>query len=277
MLRCGTTTAEVKSGYGLDTAQELKMLRAIRQLDLLQPIDLVATFLGAHESPPEFRDRRQAFVECVIHEMIPAVARDGLAEWCDVFCEDGVFTPEESIAILEAGRRAALKPRIHADELASSGGALAAAAVRARSADHLVHVAPAGIAALSEAGCVATLLPAAAFYLKLGRFAPARALITAGVPVALGTDINPGGGFSGSMAFAMTLACFGMDMTLEEALIAATLNAAYSIDRDRESGSLETGKAMDAVIVRGDPVNLLRLGSDAIAAVIKRGRIVFQR
>jgi imidazolonepropionase len=191
-----------------------------------------------------------------------------------VFCDTGFFTPEESIAILEAGARAGLKPRIHADELAPSGGAIVAGHIGARSADHLVHVPAEGIAALAGAGVVATLLPCAAFYLKLGRFAPARDLIDASVPVALATDINPGGGFSPSMPFAMTLACFAMGLTFEEALAAATINGAFSLDRHDRAGSLEPGKQLDAVLINGPAVSLLRINAQTIAAVIKKGTVV---
>jgi imidazolonepropionase len=274
MLACGTTTCEVKSGYGLDLESELKMLAAIRRIAAQLPLDIVPTFMGAHEIPVECRANRSAYVDLVIERMIPEVASRRLAEWCDVFCETGVFTPEESIRILEAGARAGLKPRIHADELGPSGGSQVAARVRARSADHLVHVQADGIAALAGADVAATLLPCAAFYLKLGRFAPARALIDAGVPVALATDVNPGGGFSPSMPFAMTLACFGMGMTFEEALTAATINAAWALDRDGDAGSLEPGKLADAVFVQGDAIDLIRIGAPSIAAVMKRGRIV---
>lgn len=274
MLGCGTTTCEVKSGYGLDLETELKMLRAAARLDEAHDVDVVATFLGAHEVPPEYRSRRAAYVDLVVDEMIPEVARSKAAEWCDVFCETGVFTPEESFRILEAGVAHGLKPRIHADELGASGGSEVAARVGARSADHLVYVQSEGIEAMARAGVTATLLPNAAFYLKLGRFAPARALIEAGVPVALATDVNPGGGFSPSMPFAMSIACFAMNMTFEEALAGATLNAAWSIDRAADVGSLETGKLMDAVLVRGDAVNLIRNGAPSIVAVIKRGLIV---
>jgi imidazolonepropionase len=274
MLACGTTTCEIKSGYGLDLASELKMLRAIGRLAAEHPIDVIATFMGAHEVPLEHRGDRGRYVASVVDEMIPAVAAASLAEWCDVFCETGVFTPAESQAILEAGQRAGLKARIHADELGASGGSQVAAAVAARSADHLIFVPPDGVAALARAGTVATLLPIAAFYLKLGRMAPARALIDAGVPVAIATDVNPGGGFSPSMPFAMTLACFAMSMTFEEALTAATVNAAWSLDRWHEVGSLEPGKLADAVIVRGDATDLLHVGTAAIAGVVKRGRIV---
>jgi imidazolonepropionase len=275
MLACGTTTAEIKSGYGLDLETELKMLRAIRRLASDQPIDLVPTFMGAHEIPLDYRGRREDYVRLVIDGMIPAVAADGLAEWCDVFCETGVFTPDESTRILQAGAARGLKPRIHADELGASGGSQVAAVVGARSADHLIFVPEDGIRALRQAGVVATLLPNAAFYLKLGRFAPARALIDAGVPVALATDVNPGGGFSPSMPFAMTLACFGMGLTFEEALAAATINGAYSLDRHQSAGSLEPGKLMDAVLVAGDAIDLIRVGTAAISRVVKRGRIVY--
>jgi imidazolonepropionase len=274
MLVCGTTTCEIKSGYGLDVESELKMLRAIRRLAREHAIDVAATFLGAHEVPIDYRGRRDDYVDLIVDEMIPAVAAEGLAEWCDVFCERGVFTPPESRRILEGGSRAGLKPRIHADELGASGGSQVAAGVGARSADHLIFVPTDGISAMAAAGVTATLLPNAAFYLKVGRFAPARALIDASVPVALATDVNPGGGFSPSMPFAMTLACFAMGMTFEEALAAATINAAWSLDRADQVGSLEPGKVADAVLVRGDAIDLIRVGAASIAAVMKRGKMV---
>jgi imidazolonepropionase len=274
MLACGTTTCEIKSGYGLDVASELRMLRATALLREHHSLDIVSTFMGAHEIPKEYRDRRREYVALVIDEMLPAVAAEGLAEWCDVFCEAGVFSPDESRAILTAGARHGLMPRIHADELGPSGGSLVAAEVGARSADHLIFAPPDGIEAMARAGVVATLLPAAAFYLKLGRFAPARAFIDAAVPVALATDVNPGGGFSPSMPFAIALACFGMQMTFEEALVAATINGAWSLDVADTCGSLEVGKLADAVIVGGDAINLIRMGAPSIAAVVKRGRVV---
>jgi imidazolonepropionase len=206
--------------------------------------------------------------------MIPAIADEGLAEWCDVFCEQGVFTPDESLAILQAGARAGLRPRMHADELAASGGSAVAAAVRARSADHLVFVDEQGANALAASDVCAVLLPVAAFYLKLARFAPARMLIGRGVPVALATDVNPGGGLSPSMPFAMALACFMMEMTVEEALVAATLNAAWSLDRAHIVGSLEPGKLMDAVIVNGPITELLRVGAPCIRCVVRKGNVV---
>jgi imidazolonepropionase len=277
MLRCGTTTCEAKSGYGLAEDDELKMLRVIRTLAADHPMELSATFLGAHEVPTEYHNRRRAYVDLIIREMIPAVAREHLAEWCDVFCERGVFTPEESREILAAARDAGLKLRMHADELGASGGSGVAADMKVRSADHLIFIDEPNAKRFAAAGVVATLLPIASFYLKLGRFAPARLMIREGVPVALATDVNPGGGFSPSMPFAMTLACFGMGLTFEEALVASTINAAYSLDRHDRVGSLEVGKQMDAVVLCGPAIDLIRVGADVVRAVIKRGKVVVER
>ena len=273
MLACGTTTVEIKSGYGLETASELRMLRAIRTLATVQPIEISPTFMGAHEIPLEFRTRRDDYIALVVDEMIPAVAAEALAECCDVFCERGVFTPEETRLVLEAGLRHGLAPRVHADELALSGGSEVAAQIGARSADHLIFVDEIRARLLSEKNVTATLLPAAAFYLKLGRFAPARLLIEHDVAVALASDLNPGGGFSPSMPFVMTLACFGMHMTLEEALVGATLNGAAALDRADRVGSLEPRKQMDAVVVDGTLADLIRIGSPVLRAVIKCGKL----
>jgi imidazolonepropionase len=275
MLACGTTTCEAKSGYGLTTESELRQLRAIHRLDAEHAMDLVPTFLGAHAVPDDYRGRRNDYIRLVIEEMIPEVVEEALAEWCDVFCDEGAFTPDETLTILSAANAAGLKPRLHADELARSGGSEVAARAGARSADHLIFVDEAGADALAKANVAAVLLPSAAFYLELGRFAPARMLIERGVPVALASDVNPGGGFSPSMPFAMTLACFGMHMTLEEALIASTLNAAWSMDRADSVGSLEPGKLMDAVIVKGTLADLIRVGVPNIRMVIKRGKAVY--
>ena len=274
MAAHGTTTCEAKSGYGLTVESELRLLRVIRALHEGHAIDLVPTFLGAHDTPEEYRDRSDDYVALLVEEMIPRVAAEGLAEWCDVFCDEGAFTPQQALTILIAGARQGLKSRLHAEELAASGGTDVAVAVRARSADHLIHVSQSGADRLADAGTCAVLLPAAAFYLKAGRFAPARLLIERGVPVALGTDLNPGAGFCSSMPFAMTLACFAMHMTLEEALVASTINAAWSLDRSASVGSLEVGKLMDAVVVSGQPANLLRAGQSPIRAVVKRGRVI---
>jgi len=275
MLLCGTTTAEVKSGYCLETAAEIRSLEAIRDAGQSHPVTLVPTFLGAHEVPAEHRDQRERYVEILVSEMIPEVARRGLATFADVFCEEGVFTVAESRRVLEAARAAGLALRIHADELCWTGGAELAGALGARSADHLLFVSEAGMSALAAAGCAATLLPSAAFYLRLGRYAPARALVQAGVPVALATDGNPGGGLSPSMPFAMTVACFAMGLSLEEALTAATLNAAYSLGLEAERGSLETGKRADLVVLRSPRLlDLVRVGIPAVRTVVKDGRVV---
>jgi imidazolonepropionase len=275
MLLCGTTTAEVKSGYGLETAAELRSLEAIRLAASRHPVTVVPTFLGAHEVPREHRDDRERYVRILVEEMVPAVAHRGLAAFADVFCERGVFTVEESRKILLAARAHGLKLRIHADELATTGGAELAGELRARSADHLVFVSDAGMRALAEASCVATLLPTAAFYLRLGRFAPARDLIEAGAPVALASDVNPGGGLSPSLPYAMAIGCFSMGMALEEALAAVTVNAAYSLDLQGEAGSLEAGKRADLVVLRSERLlDLVRVGVPAIRAVVKGGRVV---
>jgi imidazolonepropionase len=275
MLLCGTTTAEVKSGYGLETAAEIRSLEAIRLAAARHPLRVVPTFLGAHEVPPEHRASRERYLALLVDEMIPAVAERGLAVFADVFCEQGVFSVDESRRILLAARACGMKLRIHADELAATGGAELAGELGARSADHLVHVSPAGMRALAVSGCVATLLPTAAFYLRLGRFAPARELIEAGAAVALATDVNPGGGLSPSLPYAMALACFGMGLSLEEAMSAVTVNAACSLDLWDEIGSIETGKRADFVLLRSPRLlDLVRVGIPAIRAVVKDGRLV---
>ena len=277
MLLQGTTTAEIKSGYGLDTEAEVRSLQAIRAAAESHPVGVVPTFLGAHEVPPEHRGDSGRYLDLLIEEMIPEVARLRLAVFCDVFCEEGVFTVAESRRILAAARERGMKLRLHADELAWTGGAELAAEMGARSADHLLFVSDQGARAMAEAGCAATLLPTAAFYLRLGRFAPARSLIEAGVPVALGSDANPGGGLSPSLPFAMALACFGMGLSLEEALAAATVNAAYSLDVHHDVGSVEEGKRADLVILRSPRMlDLLRVGVPAVSIVIKDGRVVVQ-
>jgi imidazolonepropionase len=275
MLLQGTTTAEVKSGYGLATEAEVRSLEAIRDAAAAHPVTVVPTFLGAHEVPIEHRGDRERYLRLLTDEMIPEVARRGLASFCDVFCEEGVFSVAESRTILAAARDRGLKLRLHADELAGTGGAELAAEMGARSADHLIHVSEAGIRALAAAPCAATLLPAATFYLRLPRFAPARALVEAGAPVALASDANPGGGLSPSMPFAMTVACFAMGLSLEEAVSAATLNAAWSLDVHDEAGSVEIGKRADLVVLRSPRLlDVLRVGVPAIRAVVKDGRVV---
>jgi imidazolonepropionase len=275
MLLCGTTTAEVKSGYGLETGAELRSLEAIGLAARRHPVTVVPTFMGAHEVPLERREDRERYLDELIGDMLPEVARRGLARFCDVFCEEGVFSIDETRRILGAARDRGLALRVHADELAFTGGAELAAEMGARSADHLIFVSDAGMQALAAAGCAATLLPSAAFYLRLGRFAPARALVEAGVPLALATDVNPGAGLSPSMSFAMALACFGMGLSLEEALAAATIGGAYAVGLEAEVGTLEVGKRADLLVLRSERLlDLVRIGAPAVKAVVKNGRVV---
>jgi len=278
MLTCGTTTAEAKSGYGLSLADELKQLRAIQRASAAQPVTLVPTLLAAHEVPPELRHDRERFLALVCEEIVPAVAAAGLARFCDVFCEQGVFTAEESRQVLLAGRAHGLAPRLHADEFVDSGGAELAAEVGALSADHLMAVSEAGIEALAAAGVIATLLPGTSFFLMKHIYAPARRLVAAGVPVALATDCNPGSSNTESMPTILTLAVFELRLTVEEALTAATLNAACSLGLGAEIGSIEEGKRADLVLL--DAPNLLHLayhfGVNPVAAVVKEGRVVLR-
>jgi imidazolonepropionase len=274
MVRLGTTTAEVKSGYGLDVETELKQLRAVRRLGQECGIDLVPTLLGAHEIPAEFADRRDAFVRLVTEEMIPAAAAEGLAVFCDVFMEPGVFTGPESRRILEAGARHGLKAKLHADELQNSGGAELAAALGAVSADHLGAISDAGIDALAASTTVATLLPATLFFLGRTSYAPARRLLEAGVTVALATDFNPGSAPSPSMPLVLTMACSQMGMTPLEALHAATAGGARALCLEDGRGTLEPGAPADLVLWDVATVEEIpyRFGAPPIAGVWQRGQ-----
>lgn len=278
MLSCGTTTAEAKSGYGLSLGAELKQLEAIRAASAAQPIDLVPTLLAAHEVPAEFRHRRGAYLDLICEEIVPAVAERRLAVFCDVFCERGVFSADDSRRVLEAGRRHGLLPRLHADEFADSGGAELAAELGAFSADHLMAVSPAGIDALAAAGVTALLLPGTSFFLAKRIYAPARQLIAAGVPVALGTDCNPGSSYTESLPTIVQLAVFELGLTIAEALTAVTLNPACSLGLGAEIGSIEAGKRADIVLL--DAPNLLHLayhyGVNPVRSVVKAGREVYR-
>jgi imidazolonepropionase len=241
-LAGGTTTLEIKSGYGLSLEDECKMLRVIRRLRESTPLDIVATFLGAHEVPDEYRHAPQEYLRVVIEEMIPTVARENLAEYCDVFCEDHVFTVEQAREVLTAARRHGLRARVHADQLANTGGAAMAAQVGAATADHLEHIDDDGIAALGDSGVQPILLPASVYALGLRRYPPARQMIDAGLAVVVASDFNPGSSPVPSMPLIISLACTQMRMTPAEAITAATVNAAHSLDRSKETGSLEPGK-----------------------------------
>jgi imidazolonepropionase len=276
MLRWGTTTAEAKSGYGLSLDDETKQLRAIRAASAAHPVDLIATLLAAHEVPPEHRAQPQRYVDLICAEIVPAVAQEGLARYCDVFCERGVFSADQSRRVLLAGRRHGLRPRLHADEFTDSGGAELAAEVGAASADHLMAVSAAGIEALARSAVVATLLPGTSFFLMKRSYAPARRLIEAGVPIALGTDCNPGSCHTESMPAVIVVAVLQMGLTIEEALTAATLNAACSLDLGADRGSIEVGKRADLVLL--DAPNLAHLvyhwGINPVKTVVKDGRVV---
>jgi imidazolonepropionase len=241
----GTTTVEAKSGYGLSVEDELKMLRVVRRLNEAGRLSYAPTFLGAHEVPDEFRGRRAEYVELVVGEMLPRVAAEGLAEFCDVFCEERVFTVGESRRILSAARSHGLGLRVHADQLSLSGGALLAAELGAKTADHLEHADARGAAALGAAGVQPVLLPGSVYALGSRRYPEARAMIEAGLAVVLATDFNPGSSPTPSMPMILSLAATHMRMTPAEAVTAATVNAAHSLGRGREVGTLEPGRRAD--------------------------------
>lgn len=275
MMQHGTTTVEIKSGYGLDVGSEIKMLEAINELKDEEMMTVVPTFIGAHAYPPEFKDNKPAYVELIIEKMIPYVGRKNLATFCDVFCESGYFEPAASERILREARKFGMKLKVHADELTSLGGAELAARVGAVSADHLEHVSDGGIAALREAGVVATLLPGVSFFLNHG-YAPARKLIESGVAVAIASDFNPGSCMSFSMPLMMTIACTQMRMTPEEALTACTLNAAAALDMSAAIGSIEVGKKADLLIADVPDYRFLayHFGFNHITTTIKNGTIL---
>jgi imidazolonepropionase len=247
-LRTGTTTVEAKSGYGLSVEDELKLLRVVRRLNAEGRPAYVATFLGAHEVPDEYRGRREKYVDLIVKEMLPRVAAEGLAEFCDVFCEERVFTVEESRRVLMAAHALGLPSRVHADQLTRGGGALLAATLGAKTADHLEHTDAEGIAALKAAGVQPVLLPGSVYALGSTRYPAARAMIEAGLGVVLATDFNPGSSPTPSMTMILSLASTHMRMTPAEGLTAATVNAAYSLNRGLETGTLEAGKRADFVV-----------------------------
>lgn len=273
MLSQGVTAVEIKSGYGLTVSDELKILRAIKRLAEELPMTIVPTFMGAHAFPPEIP--REEYVRIIREEMIPQVAEEKLAQFCDVFCDRGFYSPEEAREILLAAQKAGLGAKIHADELAYVGAAEVAGELFAVSAEHLLHVSEEGIAALAEAGTVAVLLPGTAFLLD-EPYPPARELIAAGVPVALGTDFNPGSCPLASLPFVMSLGVLKLKMSPEEVLTAVTLNAAAALGLAGEIGSIEPGKRADLVV--WDARSFLEIpywmGQNLAWAVVKNGKIV---
>lgn len=275
MLAHGTTTCEVKSGYGLTTEAELKSLRAIRQLGEMHAVDVVPTFMGAHAVPVEYKGRSAEYVRLLCEEMIPLVAAERLAEFCDVFCETGVFTVAEAEQILECGKRCGLMPKIHAEEITALGGAELAGKVKAISAEHLIHADDKGLAAMAAADVIAVLLPGTSFYLGEA-FARAKEMFEQGIAVAVASDFNPGSCPNESLQIPMNIACLKYRLTPEQVLTAATLNGAAAVNRSALVGSIEPGKQGDIVIWDAPDLNFLfyHWGVNQVKTVVKRGQRV---
>ncbi|MCB0291440.1 MAG: imidazolonepropionase [Calditrichaeota bacterium] len=278
-LEFGTTTIEAKSGYGLSLEDELKSLRILKKVAELLPITIVPTFLGAHEVPDEYQRDREKYVDLIINEMIPRVAEEKLAKFCDVFCEKDVFTVAQSERILLAAKDHGLQPKLHADELFYTGGAELAAKVGAISADHLLKISAEGIRSMADAGVVPVLLPGTTFFLGKSGYAPARQMIDAGMPVAIATDFNPGSSMTQNMQLMLTLSALYLKMTSAEVITAATRNAARAIAREDRVGTLETGKDADIVLldIPGHEYLPYHYGVNHVRKVIRHGRVVFER
>jgi len=275
----GTTTVEAKSGYGLDEANELRILRVQQALAHEGPLELVSTFLGAHVVPPEFLRRPEGYLDLLIRGLIPRVARESLAEFCDVFCDRGAFTVAQARKILTAGRACGLAPRLHAEQVAHTGAARLAIELNATSADHLEQITRADVRALARSNVVCTLLPGCNFHLGLSRHAPARALVDEGAIIALATDFNPGTSPTASMPMALSLASSALGLLPAEAIAAATINAAYSLRRHRRIGSLEPGKQADLAVFDVEDYREIPyyFGMNRCGLVLKRGTIIFAR
>jgi imidazolonepropionase len=275
----GTTTIEAKSGYGLDAASEVKILRVLKRLGEGGKYDIVRTFMGAHVVPPEFRKRPDAYVDLLCRKLIPQAEREGLAEFCDVFCDRGGFSVEQARRVLLAGRVCGLLPRIHANQLADIGAAELAVELHVASADHLEKMNERQIRALARSDVTCTLLPGCCFHLGLAQYAPARKLIDAGAIVALATDFNPGTSPTLNMQMILSLACNEMRMTPAEAIAAAAINAAYSLRRAHRAGSIEVGKSADLTIFDVQDYREIPyyFGVNLCRATLKGGRVVFHR
>jgi imidazolonepropionase len=278
MLLHGATTVEAKSGYGLNLKDEIKQLQVLEEAQKTHPVDIVPTFMGAHEIPEEYRGRKKAYIDLLIHKLIPEVKRKRLAEFFDVFCEKDVFSLAETRKLVNEAKLAGLKIRIHADEFSPLGGAELAVEVDAASADHLISITEKGIRALARSDTAATLLPAVSFFLMLEKRAPARKLIDAGAAVALASDFNPGSSMVGSMLFVLQLGVYMLKMSIEESINAVTANAAYALRRHDEVGSLEIGKKMDLLLCDVPDYSSLvyQLGINPIRHVIKSGHVVIR-
>lgn len=277
-LKYGTTTIEAKSGYGLTLDSEIKMLRVIKKLNQIHEIDIIPTFLGAHEIPDEYRENREKYIQIIIDEMIPRVVAEDLAEFCDIFCEEHVFKEKETERILSAAANAGLKLKVHADQLTSGKGSLIAAKLNAVSADHLDHITAEAMEQLKNNSVTPVLLPGAVFFLGLSKYSPAREMINMGLTVALATDFNPGSCMTESMQILLTIACINMKMLPEEAWIAATINAAKAIDRESKLGNFEQGKKADIIIWNAPNFDYIpyHYGINHISTVIKNGKVMEQ-
>ena len=278
MMTHGTTTTEAKSGYGLNKRDELKCLEAIKQLSDKHPMDIVATFLGAHAVPPEYENDADGYVDLIVEEIMPAVARDKLAEFCDVFCENGVFNVQQSRKILISGKQYGLKPKIHADELTQFGGAELAAELNAVSASHMLFSSDEGIKKMAQKGVVGELLPLASFSLMINRYAQAKKMINAGLPIALATDYNPSC-WTENQQLTIAFACRELRLTPAEAITATTINAAHALNRAHEVGSLEPSKKADIVILDVPNHNFLGycFGTNLVETTIKHGKVVAEK
>lgn len=275
IMMLGTGAVEIKSGYGLSMDSELKMLRVIRRLKENHPLTIKSTFLGAHAIPVEFRSDKQGYIRLIIEEILPVIGSEKLADYCDVFCEQGYFSEAETVRILEAGLKQGLKPKVHAEQLSHSGGIQAGVRCGAVSVDHLEYCSAEDITALKNSGTMPTILPGAQFFLQL-QHPPVRSMIEAGLPVAIASDYNPGTSPSGNMMQQVALACIQYKMTPEEAFNAATVNSAFAMDLSSSHGSIATGKKANVFITKGIP-SLAYLpyayGSNLIETVIVNGEI----
>lgn len=275
MLASGTTTIEIKTGYGLDVDSELKMLNAIAILQKQHRATLIPTFLGAHDFPPEYRKNPDSYLDILVNEMLPLVVQNKLADFCDIFCEKGVFSADQSRIVLEAARNLGISLKVHADELSNSGGTRLAVELNATSADHLCYINDKDMEILKKSDTIAVMLPVAPFLLMANKYADARKLIEKGIPVALGSDFSPGSSIA-SMITVICLACLEMHMHPEEAIIAATINAAHALALGHRIGSIEAGKQADLVILDIESIDELpyTIGDDVVHRVIKGGQEV---
>lgn len=278
MLSFGVTTAEGKSGYGLDRDNELKQLKAMKKIDILHPIDIVSTFMGAHSVPKEFKDKELEYLEFLIKEVLPVVKEEKLAEFVDIFCEQGVFSIEHSEFYLSKAKELGFKLKLHADEIVQTGGAELCAKLNAISADHLLYASEKGVKEMAEKGVIAILLPATAFNLK-ENYANARYMIETGCAVALATDFNPGSSFTNSIPLVIALAAINMGMNIKEIVTALTINGACAVDRQSEIGSIEIGKKADIIILDFPSIDFLsyHTGINIVKTVIKNGNIVIDK